>query len=278
MVERNNDQERWKAYITGPVVLASPPWSTWCPSKCSQRKTNSAHGISAVKAIQIAAAEGQKIWTITQSNLSTSLAAINLPSAVESDIRNSVYAGMEVTAHEAAINFYGSSQVGYIVIDPETGSGGYLIGGGENGGDILTAVGGLLGWLSGITSVASNGKPIFDGKYSSIYKAARSIAILGVLALVVESVGVLSDSSLSWSSKLGRLAGAMFAFASTAIVVSSAFIFAGPVFAAIVGMIFSITLSLLLSSFYNRYFAFNQGVREQKTRRTINDFAHFFIA
>lgn len=25
VVERNNDQERWKAYITGPVALASPP-------------------------------------------------------------------------------------------------------------------------------------------------------------------------------------------------------------------------------------------------------------
>jgi hypothetical protein len=33
-------------------------------------------------------------------------------------------------AHEQPVNFYGSSQVGYIVLDPETGAGGYLIGGG----------------------------------------------------------------------------------------------------------------------------------------------------
>ncbi len=104
------------------------------PEQMFSTEDDPAHGISAVKAIQLAAAEGQKIWTITQANLSTALAEINLPSEVESDIRNSVYAGMEVTAHEQPVNFYGSSQVGYIVLDPETGAGGYLIGGGENGG------------------------------------------------------------------------------------------------------------------------------------------------
>jgi hypothetical protein len=110
------------------------------PEMMFSTEENPAHGISAVKALQLAAAEGQKIWTITQANLSTALAAINLPSAVENDIRNSVYAGMEVTAHEAAVDFYGSSQVGYIVLDPETGAGGYLIGGGENGGFLIISL------------------------------------------------------------------------------------------------------------------------------------------
>jgi hypothetical protein len=107
------------------------------PEMMFSTEENPAHGISAVKALQLAAAEGQKIWTITQTNLNTALAAINLPSDIETDIRNSVNAGMEVTAHEAAVDFYGSSQVGYIVIDPETGAGGYLIGGGENGGVLI---------------------------------------------------------------------------------------------------------------------------------------------
>ena len=54
---------------------------------------NPAHGISAVKALQLAAAEGQKIWTITQSNLSQAMAALNLSSSVEADIRNAVRTG-----------------------------------------------------------------------------------------------------------------------------------------------------------------------------------------
>jgi hypothetical protein len=107
------------------------------PEMMFSTEENPAHGISAVKALQLAAAEGQKIWTIIQTNLNTALAAINLPSDIETDIRNSVNTGMEVTAYEAAVDFYGSSQVGYIVIDPKTGAGGYLIGGGENGAQLI---------------------------------------------------------------------------------------------------------------------------------------------
>ncbi|MAC14735.1 MAG: hypothetical protein CL539_08735 [Alcanivorax sp.] len=72
-----------------------------------------AHGISAVKAIQLAAAKGQKIWTITQGNLDQALASIELSDEVETDIRNSVYAGKEVTAHERPVNFFGSQSSGY---------------------------------------------------------------------------------------------------------------------------------------------------------------------
>ena len=81
-----------------------------------------AHGISAVKAIQLAAAEGQKIWTITQGNLDQALASIELSDEVETDIRNSVYAGKEVTAHERPVNFFGSQSSGYIVLDPYSGA------------------------------------------------------------------------------------------------------------------------------------------------------------
>ena len=139
LVHESNDTDLWVAYNRASGARFSA-MEHLVPEQMFSTEDNPAHGISAVKAIQIAAAEGQKIWTITQANLSTALAAINLPSAVESDIRKSVYAGMEVTAHEQPVNFYGTSQVGYIVLDPETGAGGYLIGSGENGG-ILIAIG-----------------------------------------------------------------------------------------------------------------------------------------
>ena len=72
------------------------------------------------------------------------LAATNLtlPVDVITEIRNSAAAGMEITAHEQPVNFYGSSQVGYIILDPVTGAGAYKIGGGENGADIILAGGG----------------------------------------------------------------------------------------------------------------------------------------
>jgi hypothetical protein len=60
-----------------------------------------------------------------------------LPDDIISEIRNSAAAGMEITAHEQPVNFYGSSQVGYVILDPATGSGAYKIGGGENGGELV---------------------------------------------------------------------------------------------------------------------------------------------
>jgi hypothetical protein len=146
VVEKTNDQEQWKAWDWASGARMSA-MEHLVPEMMFSTEENPAHGISAVKALQLAAAEGQKIWAITQTNLNISLAAINLPSDIETDIRNSVNAGKEVTAHEAAVDFYGSSQV----IDPEIGAGGYLIGGGENGGWI----GGIIAILLGIYAVVA---------------------------------------------------------------------------------------------------------------------------
>jgi hypothetical protein len=153
------------------------------PEMMFSTEENPAHGISAVKALQLAAAEGQKIWTITQTNLNTALAAINLPSDIETDIRNSVNAGMEVTAHEAAVDFYGSSQVGYIVIDPETGAGGYLIGGGENGGGTLFVnnSNGFLAWFSVLAAFGKSTGTLFFPVAAWVAAATLAIAALDII-------------------------------------------------------------------------------------------------
>jgi len=134
-VDKDNNRERWVAFnrATGARMSAM---EHLVPEEMYSTEDNPAHGISAVKALQLAAAEGQKIWTITQSNLSQAMAALNLSSSVEADIRNAVRAGKEVTAHEDTINFHGRPSAGYMVIDPKTGAGSYLIAGGENGGVI----------------------------------------------------------------------------------------------------------------------------------------------
>jgi hypothetical protein len=54
-------------------------------------------------------------------------------SRVIEEITAAVQSGKEVTIHERAINKHGWSGAGYAVIDPETGSGAYLIEGKGNG-------------------------------------------------------------------------------------------------------------------------------------------------
>ncbi|MDP2184081.1 MAG: hypothetical protein Q8J93_01220 [Xanthomonadales bacterium] len=64
-------------------------------------------GVSTVKAIAVAAQQGQRIYTITQDNLSTALSQITLPADVETDIANAVNAGFQVTTHQADIQYAG---------------------------------------------------------------------------------------------------------------------------------------------------------------------------
>lgn len=118
------------------------------PEQMCSTKENSAHGISAVKALQLAAAEGQKIWTITRANLNQALAGLDLSLDEESDIRNAVLAGKEVTAHERPVNFHGRAAVGYTVLDPNTGAGAYLISSGESGGVLDSWFDEALSWLA----------------------------------------------------------------------------------------------------------------------------------
>ncbi|MCC7516578.1 MAG: hypothetical protein IT470_04475 [Pseudomonadales bacterium] len=98
-----------------------------------------AHGVSAVKSLQLAAAEGQKIYTITQANVETALAAINLSTDIKAEIRSAAYAGKEIITQERYVSYAGSTSAGYIILDPQTGEGAYLIEGGEDGGYLVIA-------------------------------------------------------------------------------------------------------------------------------------------
>jgi hypothetical protein len=102
-----------------------------------------AQGVSAVKAIAIAQAEGQRIYTINQSNTATALPKLPVGGTVGQEIQSAIQAGKEVTFHERGINAHGFSGYGYVITDPETGGGAYLIEGKGNGG-ILIAVGVLM--------------------------------------------------------------------------------------------------------------------------------------
>ncbi|MEW6712574.1 MAG: hypothetical protein AB1403_22340, partial [Candidatus Riflebacteria bacterium] len=87
-----------------------------------------------VKALALAQAQGQRIYTITPSNAATALPKLPVGGEVGAEIRNAIQAGKEVTIHESPITAHGWTGYGYIIVDPETGAGAYLIEGKGNGG------------------------------------------------------------------------------------------------------------------------------------------------
>jgi hypothetical protein len=152
---KDNNDKTWIAYnrLRGQYMSALehaiPERFFNDPAKCNPEGTTTPtaglpacpQGISAVKAIALAAAQGQKIYTITQdiyranpNIVSTNLS--NLSSSTRQGIQNALDAGNEVTAHEAPITQSGWTGAGYTFTDLNTGAGGYIIDGGSNGGSI----------------------------------------------------------------------------------------------------------------------------------------------
>ena len=143
-------QNRWIAYnrMRGQYASAmehAVPEQFWVDkSQCRYTDENGQvqnptlaacqQAISAVKAIAIAQAEGQKIYTINQENRATALSKLPVGGDVGAEIISAVNAGKEVTVHEKAITAFGWTGYGYTIVDPDTGAGAYIIEGKGNGG------------------------------------------------------------------------------------------------------------------------------------------------
>ncbi|MCP4695805.1 MAG: sugar-binding protein, partial [Gammaproteobacteria bacterium] len=88
--------------------------------------------ISAVKALAIAAQQGQRIYQITSANISV-LDRLNIGAEVKDDIRAAAAVGKEAAVSEGTITVADWTGTGYIISDPATGAGAYRISGGSNG-------------------------------------------------------------------------------------------------------------------------------------------------
>ncbi|ETW93874.1 MAG: hypothetical protein ETSY1_37320 [Candidatus Entotheonella factor] len=96
-------------------------------------EANPGEAVSAVKALAVASAQGQKIYTITSENADQALPELNIDPNVTDEIRHAAAADKFVIVSENDVSIGGWSGVGYIIVDPATGAGAYQISGGANG-------------------------------------------------------------------------------------------------------------------------------------------------
>jgi transglutaminase superfamily protein len=143
--------------------------------------------ISAVKALAIAASQGQRIYTFNSQNQATqagTLAGLGISADAKAEIANALAMGKEVTVHQTDINAFGFSGAGYIIIDPETGSGAYKVDGGANGAIFVTW---LLFVLVGLAIAAA---------FAAGFTVAAAIAgalLLANIIMLVTSISKLSN-------------------------------------------------------------------------------------
>ncbi|MFZ5756030.1 MAG: transglutaminase-like domain-containing protein [Pseudomonadota bacterium] len=141
-----------------------------------------AQAVSAVKALAIAAQQGQKIYTLTKAN-AAQLNTLTISQTAKIDIAAALNAGKEVTVHQGPIINAGWTGEGYVVLDPNTGAGAYKISGGLNGSN-------------------SNGSEIDDAFYGygmidKIGKHSSDLeAVVGLIEILTERVFPLLKSVL----------------------------------------------------------------------------------
>jgi transglutaminase-like putative cysteine protease len=107
------------------------------PEKLFTSPASPGQGISAIKALSVANAQGQKIYAINVQNAATVLPQLIISPEVQIEIQNAIAAGKEATVSQGNITIGGWTGVGYIITDPTTGAGAYKISGGANGGGIF---------------------------------------------------------------------------------------------------------------------------------------------
>ncbi|MGR5422396.1 transglutaminase-like domain-containing protein [Vibrio sp. PNB22_4_1] len=232
VVDKQNVQQNVVSFMKASGTRASA-MEHIVPEQTFSTEDNPANGVSAIKLIGLAAAEGQKIWTITSENLNAALSAIDLGSAVENEIRHSVLSGKTVTAHSNQIVNSSWAGSGYVIFDPLTGSGAYKISGGKNGGFVdfvsimlktlsfylmfkallrfIASVSGrwfflgpIIGMLGGIDALARNcsnstAASLFSGvlvMMSLISLVLMSVAIVGIFAYIAFTLAVLAIKKL----------------------------------------------------------------------------------
>lgn len=213
------------------------------PEQLFTSQTSTANAISAVKALQIAAAAGQRIFEITQANQAAALPQVSHNAQTMDEIRAAIAAGKTVITHSNDVSVPGWTGAGYVIMDPETGSAAWKIGGGANGGFVtgliigavlvlaiallplggtFLAAGELIGLMAvgeGILGIALSMATTFALYFSHESQAYRDCLIAGIGAVLI----ALSVASLFLPFLLPALA-MTYAILGAAVGVSSIFI------------------------------------------------------
>jgi hypothetical protein len=122
--------------ITKQIGMMASAWEHRIPELLFTNEEHPGEAVSAVKALAVAAKEGQRVYTVTKENVASVLPVLNVRADVKDDIRDSVAVGKVATVSQNQVTVGSWTGVGYIITDPEVGTGAYMISGGYNGGEL----------------------------------------------------------------------------------------------------------------------------------------------
>ncbi len=144
-------------------------------------------GLSAMQLIALSSRQAIPIYTITGETINTILPRLAISSEVKSDIQNAINAGKVAIVPEQEITVGNYAGIGYVIQDPETGEGAYLIDGGLNGG-VQPDCG---------DSIAARADPILPVALAFVAPYRGYPAIQRILLLVLAGMRLLNPVALA---------------------------------------------------------------------------------
>jgi hypothetical protein len=178
-----------------PLAMLKSILENVVPEQQFSTEDEPAEGVSAVAAIAKAQEQGQRVFHITQDNLDEALAEISISAESRDDIRRGVLQfGYEAIVHESPITVPGWRGSGYILTNPETGAGSYMIDGGKNGSFFLGLLVGSMLMLAVALALIFAGPGIAAASMLGAALVAQFGIKLGAIGLVI--VGSLLDGEL----------------------------------------------------------------------------------
>jgi len=185
--------------------------------------TQTGRGITAMAYLEAAARREIPIFSIDADNVATALPQLDVSAAVAQDVANAVNAGRVVTIPQRAFELDGFNGVGYVVLDPVTGSAGYLISSGLAGGAFTfdDALGLLFDIAFNITLTLA--AEVFPAIAIALLLIGIVTFLLGVvIALLNAAARIRANPNLSQGEKVAIIVGAV-----TQVFLSSLFLLAG---------------------------------------------------
>jgi len=129
---KDNDAQLVKTVVQ-QIGMQTSAWEHKIPEMLFSSEEYPGEAVSAVKALGVAAAEGQRIYQITKDNVDAVLPTLNIGFKIKREIKDSVAVGKVATVSQNNITVGSWTGVGYIIADADTGAGAYRISGGSNG-------------------------------------------------------------------------------------------------------------------------------------------------
>jgi Transglutaminase-like superfamily len=212
------------------------------PEQMFTSPTNPGEAISAVKALQKATQQGQRIYQITQANQETVLPNIHHDSGTMDEIRSALAVGKTVITHSSPVSVPGWSGAGYVILDADTGAGAWKINGGQNGG-FTTLTGLAVGLIGGIAAIVASPA------------VAATVGAATVLISIINFLTLSQEQALDFN--MSRLLGVISGLTLAVILGQYVLFTLTPVFILGFVLLAILTLRLLILEIYTDLYTFD---------------------